>query len=117
MNACKPLRGEVWLAEFDQSIGHEQAKKRPCIVVSANMFNQSYSGLVIVVPLTKRNRNNPLHITLMPPDGGIVVQSYALCEQIRAISVERLSKTRIGKVSEQIMKALEFTLKIVLDFD
>ena len=69
-NSIKPFRGEVWFADLDPMRGREQAKKRPCIVISANDFNQGYAGLCIVVPLTTKNRRNPLHVPLLPPEEG-----------------------------------------------
>ncbi len=116
-NAIRPVRGDVWFADLDPTTGREQAKKRPCIVLSADDFNQGRAGLLIVVPLTTRDRKNPLHIPVTPPEGGIKTPSYALCEQIRAISHLRLSNHRIGFVSDRTLKLLEFTIKTLLDFN
>lgn len=117
MSTIQPLRGEVWFAQFDPTIGHEQAKKRPCIVLSANDFNQGASGLLIVVPLTTRDRKNPLHIPIIPPEGGVLAKSFALSEQIRAISRLRLSNHCIGRIKEKTLLTLEFTIKTLLDFN
>jgi mRNA interferase MazF len=47
-------RGEIWLADLNPSRGHEQAGKRPCLIISVNMFNQGAAGLVVVLPITSK---------------------------------------------------------------
>lgn len=112
----RPMRGDVWIANLDPVQGREQAKKRPCIILSANTFNQGSSDLVIAVPLTTKDRKNPWHISITPPEGGVVAESYALCEQIRVLSLNRLANHTIGKVSDQTLWAIEYTIKALLDF-
>ena len=49
-------RGEVWLTIFDPVEGHEQAGRRPALVLSADEFNASRAELVTVLPLTSKYR-------------------------------------------------------------
>lgn len=112
----KICRGEIWLVDLDPIVGREQAKRRPCLVLSADSFNQGYSGLCIVVPLTSKDKNNPLHVTVLPDEGGIVVKSFILCEQVRAVSHDRLSSHPLGFVQEKTLMRVEFILKTLLVF-
>jgi len=32
-------RGEIWLVDLNPTVGHEQAKCRPCVVISPEIFN------------------------------------------------------------------------------
>lgn len=116
MIIAKPICGDVYLVDLGPTIGGEQAKNRPCIVLSANTFNQGTSRLVIVVPLTTKNKNNPLHISVTPAEGGLKTESFALCDQIKSISLLHLSN-RIGSVCERTLKSLEYALKTLLDFE
>ncbi|NCR44934.1 MAG: type II toxin-antitoxin system PemK/MazF family toxin, partial [Microcystis aeruginosa SX13-01] len=52
-------RGEIWLADLNPVRGHEQAGKRPCLVISADLFNQGASGLVVVLPVTSKDKGIP----------------------------------------------------------
>ena len=52
-----PGRGEVWLADLYPTRGHEQAGRRPVLVVSEDLFNRGPAGLVIVLPTTSTVRN------------------------------------------------------------
>jgi mRNA interferase MazF len=109
-----PLRGEVWAVDLSPTVGHEQARMRPCIVVSTDLFNLGPADLVMVVPVTGTNRRNPLHVPVSPPEGGLTKQSYVLCDQIRTVSKRRLV-SRGGAVIPETMAAIESNLRIVLD--
>ena len=102
-----PLQGEIWLFDPDPTIGNEIGKKiRPCLIVSSNSWNKIRSGLVIIIPLTSVNKNILTHVRIDPPEGGLNTTSFALCEQIRSISKERMKK-RIGLVkSHYIMNEI-----------
>jgi mRNA interferase MazF len=110
---AKPARGEVWLADLNPVKEHEQAGKRPCLVISVDLFNQGASGLIVVLPITSKEKRIPFHVELNPPEGGLKVRSFIKCEDVRSISVERLEK-RWGTVSSEILAAVEDRLRILL---
>ncbi len=107
-------RGEIWLADFNPTRGHEQAGKRPALVVSTNAFNNGPAGLVLVLPLTTRERQVPLHVAVDPPNGGVNERSFVMCEMIRSISTDRLIR-RFGAVDEPTMRTVEDRLRILQD--
>lgn len=106
-------RGEVWLANLNPVKGHEQAGKRPCLVISVDLFNQGASGLVVVLPITSKEKGIPFHVELNPPEGGLRVKSFIKCEDVRSISIERLEE-RWGVVSPEILIAVEDRLRILM---
>ena len=108
-----PARGEIWLADLNPTRGREQAGMRPCLVVSVDLFNQSPADLVIVIPITTRNRNIRSHVAVSPPEGGVREQSYIKCEDVRSISSERLVSCW-GKVDDEVMSEVESRLRILL---
>ncbi|MCI0489571.1 MAG: type II toxin-antitoxin system PemK/MazF family toxin [Blastocatellia bacterium] len=110
---ANPSRGEIWLAELDPARGHEQAGTRPCLIVSDDRLNHGPSGLVIVVPVTSRKKGIPSHVEITPPEGGLNVQSFVKCEDVRSISKERLLQ-RWGVVSSKTTTAVEDRLRILL---
>ncbi|OQY84994.1 MAG: hypothetical protein B6D41_14870 [Chloroflexi bacterium UTCFX4] len=58
---------------------------------------------------------NPVGSVLVTADaGGLKEDSVALCSQIRVLDKSRLT-TRLGKLSDQMMKEIEDTLAFVLD--
>lgn len=111
----KPRKDDVWLVDFGDPVGREQAGRRPAVVVSVNSLNESKAGVVIVVPITRTRRNLPSHVELEPDDSGLSEVSYAKCEDIKSISEYRLM-TPIGLIAEeasfQIRRILGFLLDI-----
>lgn len=87
-------QGEIRWVDPEPTRGHEQAKARPFLVVSVDSMNRSPIELVIAVPLTTTDRGNALHVEIEPPEGGPSRRSFAMPEQLRVISAERVS----GKV-------------------
>ena len=111
--AAGPARGEIWLVDFDPTRGHEQAGKRPALVLSADLFNQSPADLVIVLPLTSRDKGIRSHVRVDPPEGGLKTASFIKCEDIRSVSKERFS-VRWGAASASTMTAVEGIVRILL---
>ena len=108
-----PARGEVWLADLNPTRGHEQAGRRPVLVVSEDLFNRGPAGLVVVLPLTSTVRGVPLHVSVQPPEGGLKSESAILCDVVRSVPVERLVD-RWGTVGHSTMAAVEDRLRILL---
>jgi mRNA interferase MazF len=109
-----PLRGEIWMIDLDPTRGHEQAGKRPALIVSDDVFNSGPAGLVIVLPLTSQAKGIRTHVAVQPPEGGLKKPSYIKCEDVRSVAVERLGK-RLGTVSPAIMEAVAARLRILMD--
>jgi mRNA interferase MazF len=95
-------------------IGHEQGEQRPAVIVSASRFNRSAAELVIVAPITSKDKKVPLHVLVMPPEGGVKYPSWVMCDQIRAISKRRLEK-RWGSVSPPTLEQINDRLRVVLN--
>ena len=108
-----PKRGEVWFVDLDPIRGHEQSGKRPCLVVSVDLFNSSPADLVIVLPITSHDKGIRSHVRVDPPEGGLKKTSFVKCEDIRSIAKERLSK-RLGKLDEPRMSDIKARLRILL---
>ena len=110
---ASPLRGEVWLVNFDPSLGREQGGSRPAMIISVDPVNAGPSNMVIVVPITSRSKGIRSQVQIEPPEGGLVVTSYIKCEDVRAISKERITK-RLGATSARTMMEAEDKLRILI---
>jgi len=98
------LRGDIVWANLDPTLGHEQAGKRPVLVLSENVFND-HSGTVIAVALTSQKPSAGFPLTLELTDRKLPKRSWAKIGQIRTLSTQRLGK-RIGKASEAELGAI-----------
>lgn len=108
-----PARGEVWIADLDPIRGREQAGRRPVLVISETAFNRGPADLVVIVPITSRKRGIPSHVPLAPPEGGLTFESVALCEAVRSIARDRLTR-RLGTASPMTMSAVEDVLRVLM---
>ena len=108
-----PSRGEIWLVDLDPTRGHEQAGRRPGLVLSVDSFNQGPAGLVVIVPVTTKAKGISLHVEITPPDGGVKQVSFAKCEDVRSVSKQRLS-TRLGKIKPHTLAAVEVRVRRLL---
>ena len=107
-------RGEIYYVDLDQPLGREPAFRRPAVVVSVDILNNGPGGLVIVVPITTVGYGLRSHVELEPGDGGLDHTGYARCDQLRAVSVERLSSRR-AMISPDRMGAIDQALRFILD--
>jgi mRNA interferase MazF len=84
--------GSVFWLNLGDGTGHEQQSRRPVLIVSDARLTAL--GLALAVPLTTTDRGWDLHVRLTV--AGRV--TYAMCEQIRAVSIDRLS-TSAGAIA------------------
>ena len=84
------------------------------LIVSADRFNQGRSRLVVAVPFTTRRRGLPIHVEVRPPDGGLRDVSFAMCEQVRSLAVDRLGSQPYGRVPAAVVDAVENRLRLLL---
>lgn len=108
-----PTRGDVWLVDLNPIRGREQAGIRPALVVSVDRFNRSGAELVVVLPITTNDKGIPLHVAIEPPECGVKERSYVKCEDIRSVSLERLTK-QWGVVNQETLDAVDFRLRMLL---
>jgi mRNA interferase MazF len=92
------LRGDIVWAELDPTIGHEQAGRRPVLVISDRIFNER-SKTVIAMAITSQEPKAPFPLTFELTNRDLPKRSWVKISQIRTLSVQRLTK-KIGKVSE-----------------
>lgn len=107
-------RGEAYYVDLGQPVGHEPASRRPAVVVSVDILNNGPGGLVVVVPITTTGYGLRSHVELDPQTSGLDHTSYARCDQLRVVSVERLS-SRQGMIGPDQMRAIDQALRFILD--
>jgi mRNA interferase MazF len=98
-------RGDIYLCDLADPVGHEAGFLRPVLLVSDAKLGRA--GLAIVMAITSRRRGYPTHVEL---DGVLPVTSYIQCEHLRTVSVTRLGK-RLGAADAIIMARVEATLR------
>lgn len=92
-------QGDIIEVNFDPTLGHEPAKKRPAVVVSNIDFNLSNS-MTIVCPITSREKEFFLHEPL--PEGCGASGSIVM-EQVRAIDLDARPTSLIGHLDDDVL--------------
>ena len=103
MVAAKPsptvVRGEVWLAGLDPTIGSEIQKTRPCIIISPPEMHD-HLRTVTVAPLTTGSRSAPFRVAVrFEGKAGLI-----LLDQLRTLDRMRLMR-RLGTVERRTLRA------------
>lgn len=109
-----PRRGEVWLVDFGDPIGREQSGRRPAVVVSSDLLNDSRAGVVVMIPVTTTYRDLPSHVEIDRGSSGLDEISYAKCEDVKSISAQRLIG-RLGTVNGEAIFQIARVLRFLLD--
>ena len=109
----KPQQGDVYWTDPDRIRGREQAKSRPFVIVSVDQLNQTSLGLSLAVPLTRTDFGSALHLAIPASEGGLNEDGFAMPEQLRAISHERLSR-RLGSLRPKSLEELLKRCRVLL---
>lgn len=108
-----PYRGDIWTATLDPIKGHEQGGTRPCLILSANRFNHGRAELVVIVPITTKDKRIPSHVKVRKGEAGLREESFIKCEEVRCISKDRLTQQH-GSVEPATMAAVEQWVRVIL---
>jgi len=94
-----PERGDaVWIT-LDPQAGHEQAGRRPALVLSPAAYNGRV-GLALLCPITNQVKGYPFEVVL-PAE--LLVKGVVLADQVKSLDWRARKVTRICTVPEDII--------------
>ncbi|MGI6055358.1 MAG: type II toxin-antitoxin system PemK/MazF family toxin [Bilifractor sp.] len=102
-------QGDIILIDFDPSIGHEQKKMRPALVVSTNTYHKYCKDFAILCPISHAN-NFPLNI---PLSSGLQTTGKVLCGHLRYMDINARTYQYIESVDRAF---LHYILQICQSF-
>lgn len=76
-----PRRGDVVRLTFNPQAGHEQAGRRPAVVLSPLAYNAKV-GLALLCPITSQIKGYPFEVSI--PDG-LPVNGVVLADQVKSL--------------------------------
>ncbi len=89
-----PDRGDaVWLT-FDPQAGHEQAGRRPALVISPKSYN-GRTGLAILCPVTSQVKGYPFEVVV---PAGLPIDGAVLSDQVRSLDWRARRASRICRL-------------------
>jgi mRNA interferase MazF len=105
-----PDRGDIIWLTFNPQAGHEQAGRRPALVISPRLYNAKTS-LILTCPITSQIKGYPFEVALPQ---GISIQGVILSDQIRSLDWRvRLAtyiQTAPQETVEQVLERLQTLL-------
>lgn len=91
-----PKPGDVVWLEFDPQAGHEQAGRRPALVLSPATYNAK-TGMMVCCPITSQIKNYPFEIVIR---GNPNVTGAILSDQIKNLDWRARKARHKGRVSD-----------------
>lgn len=76
-----PARGDVVWLNFDPQAGHEQAGRRPAVILSPFEYNRKV-GLALMCPITNKKKGYPFEVEI---PSGMPVSGVVLADQIKSL--------------------------------
>lgn len=104
-----PIRGDVWLAALDPTIGSEIQKTRPCLVVSPLEMNERLRT-IMAAPMTTGSRPAPSRIPVIFQGRA----GFIMLDQLRAMDRLRLVR-RLGAFPRETLIRTLATLREILE--
>lgn len=112
-----PKRGEVWLVNFDPTIGAEIKKSRPAVVMSSNAIGKL--PIKLIAPITDWKpyfESNLWHIRIDPEDSnGLSKVSAIDALQLRGVDTQRFIR-KLGHLAETTMEEITIVIAVVIEY-
>lgn len=106
--------GQVVWVNLSPVVGSEQDGHRPVVIVSGNDYLASIPNVIIVLPVTTRDRGVPNHVRLGGSPGLANNASFAMTEQPRTIDRRRIT-SHAGQVDQATLREVRSWLTDFLD--
>lgn len=107
-----PQQGDIIWISFDPQSGHEQAGRRPALVVSGNDAIRFMPNLVLVCPISNTDNGFPLHVAL---DENSNTTGFVFCEHLKALDIQARNAEWKGHASDEVVAEVLDIIKGLLE--
>jgi len=94
-----PGRGDVVWLQFTPQAGHEQAGRRPALVVSPQAYN-GLVGLALFCPITSQVKGYPFEVAL---SGKGKAKGVVLSDQLKSLDWRAREARKFDSVADSVM--------------
>jgi mRNA interferase MazF len=105
-----PERGDVVWLNFTPQSGHEQAGRRPAVVISPAAYNKKV-GLALFCPITSQIKGYPFEVAL-PKNSKI--SGVILTDQVKSLDWQAREVKFIAKISSEAMEEVLKKIKTLI---
>lgn len=106
-----PDRGDIVWINFNPQAGHEQAGRRPALVLSPSAYNKKV-GLAIFCPITSQIKDYPFEV-IIPK--GIKASGAILADQVKNLDWKIRNAEFICKLPDEATKAVLSKINTLLN--
>jgi len=107
-----PDRGDVIWLDWSPQAGHEQAGRRPALVLSPAAYSAKTS-LIICCPVTNQSKGYPFEVPIVAAFGNKVT-GVVLADQVRSLDWRARNAAKIGSVTPQCLIDVANKVKTLL---
>jgi mRNA interferase MazF len=105
-----PERGHVIWLDFDPQTGHEQAGRRPALVLSPGAYNAP-TELALLCPITNQSKGYPYEVEVPP---GLAVRGVVLADQVKNLDWKQRKAAYLCEVPHEVLEdVLEKVLTLI----
>ncbi len=94
-----PDRGEIVWLMFNPQAGHEQAGRRPALVLSPRSYN-GRAGLALICPITSQRKGYPFEVAV----SGGRVSGVVLADQLRSLDWSARRAKKLARASDETLQ-------------
>lgn len=105
-----PERGDIVWIEFNPQTGHEQAGRRPALIISPGLYNGKV-GLALMCPVTSKRKGYPFEVEL-PND--LKVSGVILADQIKSLDWRSRHAEYICKAPVEVVTDVLEKIRVLL---
>lgn len=106
---------DIRWVDLDPTRGAETQKKRPCVILQADMVNRN-SATVIVAPILPGHKDWPFAVNVAPSaDNGLDAARHINVKQLRAVDISRIQNLH-GRLEDRYKAAIQAAIGLVFGF-
>jgi mRNA interferase MazF len=113
MSKYIPEQGDAVWINMNSQAGHEQAGRRPAIVLSPGSYNNKV-GLAIFCPVTNQIKGYPFEVII---PSGLKVKGAVLSDQVKSLDWKIRNTEFYDKVPDTVILEVFKKLRTLLRFD
>lgn len=105
-----PDIGDIVWMNFTPHSGHEQAGRRPAVVLSPKAYNRK-SGLLVCVPVTQQIKGYPFEVVLSSAG----TTGAALADQVKSLDWSSREAERKGNATSSELAEIKAKIRTLLN--
>ena len=105
-----PKGGDIIWLNFNPQAGHEQAGKRPALVLSPEEYNRK-TDLLIACPITSTVKGYPFEVPLT----GKKINGVVLSDQVKSLDWKVRKAAFVEKATPPLMKSVRAKLMLLIE--